>query len=325
MSYSFLTQFLFCIILVQPNWTLGNDFLKDLLRCQANQTLSQQTGMGTVFLRTYPFNFQSLNVNQAEIPLASVLSSNALEAHLYEQLQRYALPQSKDGGDLPINADAVNLFLRSDTTPNALIVKRSNELTIFPRSFLAHPRIALLAIRNGDAIATVPANQDARNSEDVIYRSVFEPSKPLSNRFKKNIVAPNFIGKEVVQVLKAWNSNNGFVLKLASISSSASNILKSENIAMTVPEFPVFLIQRQDGPNLLNFVAPLKEFGPFSAQGHLFMSLYRDRNSGELQPENWKARWTKTFKGFEDLILADGDVIYFTDIRSVPLFRDIVY
>lgn len=309
---------------MQTRYAVANDFLNDLFRCQAIGTLTQQNKSGEVFLRTFPFGFQSLSTIQDEIPLASVLASNAIEAQLYEHLRRYSVPRSVAGGDRPVNQNAVNLFLRaSDTTPNGVLIKRANEITIFPRSFLAYPRIALVAIRDGDAVATFWAEQTAR--KDVFYSSLIE-SRRLSTKLVKSITVPQFIEKENGQFISNWNTNGGD-LNLSSLTSDpgSKDIVQSLGDNVTIPQFPIYVVQRRQGSFLLNFVVPLLGFGPFSAEGYIFKSLYSDSNDRTIELARWTERWMETYKGFQDLTLADGDIIHFTDLKALSLFREIVY
>jgi hypothetical protein len=324
MVNSFLHVFIFCIFLIKTPYAVASDFLNDLLRCQASRTLTQQTKSGEVFLRTFPFGFQSLSTIQDETPLASVLASNAIEAQLYEHLQKYSEPKSIAGGDRPVNKNAVNLFLRaSDTTPNGVLIKRANEITIFPRSFLAYPRIALVAIRDGDAVATFWAEQTAK--KDAFYSSLIE-SRRLSTKLVKSITVPQFIEKENGNFIASWNKNlnNLNLFQLTSLQGN-EDILQSQRGNITIPYFPIYVVQRRQGSFLLNFVVPLLGFGPFSAEGYIFRSLYSDSNDRTIELATWKRRWIDTYKGFQDLTLADGDIIHFTDLRALSLFREIVY
>jgi hypothetical protein len=307
------------VVLMLTNNAIAIDPFQDLLRCKCRRALSAENEKPAVFLRTYPLQFESVSINRLQAPLASVLASNALGAQLTEHIQQLST-RSVNEGDKPLNEGAANLFLRGDsTTPNGLMVARENEITVFPRSFLAYPSVALLALQDGDAVATFRPDESAEPRDDPFYKFLIAAPAPRGQN-PGVLIAPFASELVVTGVIEDWKLGTHPELSFITTDFEKDLAVPQEPrkaASDAIPQLPVFVVQRRFRGFLIRYIVPARKFGPFAEDGKIFRALFRDQEGAT------RDSWRTTFKGFDNLKLTDGDVIQFTDLRTIPLFREV--
>ncbi len=162
-------------LLLVCSWTwspiFADDHLLSLLKCHKGVVGSP--GVYNVTLRLYPITPIQKSIGSNRIAIASAFGEYDAFSTAFGHLQRQQLKNSARSDSTNPTPGYVPNILAHPYTPDTVILIRGNQATVFPRVFLASPRIASSAAVDGDLIATLYFTDPSLEIRPVTERDPF--------------------------------------------------------------------------------------------------------------------------------------------------------
>ncbi len=323
----FAAILLVCFCCVSP--LFGGEELLNLLKC--HKTVPLNPGSQKVILRLYPLSAVEKSIGAGATTIASAIAEygvySAAFEHLRKQQRQIAANKSTD----PTPGVEENI-LAHEFTPDTIIWIRGNVATVFPRVFLASPRISSSAVAHGDFIGTLFFTEVKPNNnvtEEDSLRALI-PTKELEEKteFPINLtlsgplLSPSLRGQERFQTSDELAR---FRQTEFNPEKRIESSIEKQSAGTLANAIPVCVLTRVVNGQTIRYISPLATSGLFGVSGAITRSMFRDpKSGGELPqkalPERWEYLFGARIRAIQPI---DGDLIEFTTIDLVPPFNQI--